>query len=213
MKVAPWLCLLSGLSAFAQTAPPPKPAATSSGTCSVANTGNITTLHIDCGISKDKGQEMVEILNKILKDHLDFAAVMAKLDEILKSVNPNRRTRVYFCTGQWQEQGPTDEPGVFALISGDDHEFIAFQKMVNLNNSHKYPELLASCLAQIQSTPEWLTPRLFCALAYLASHEPDKAREMLKEFEAREGPPYNAEECVGTKKFLHSKLDNPSTRF
>ncbi len=54
-------------------------------TCSAANTGNQNHFTINCGIGKQQGQQMIAILNKVLANQLDPTAVMAKLDEILKT--------------------------------------------------------------------------------------------------------------------------------
>lgn len=58
------------------------------GACSPAVSGNNNSLTITCsGIGKEQGQKILAILNKMLANHLDAAQVMAKLDEISKSVN------------------------------------------------------------------------------------------------------------------------------
>ena len=88
-------------------------------------------------------------------------------------------------------------------VGGDDS---AFQEMVQLNNSKKPAELLKTCLSQIQSAPDWLTPRLFCGLAYLGLGEKAKAKEMLKEFDARTGPAYDAEPCHQMSTYLRASL-------
>jgi hypothetical protein len=57
--------------------------AETSGPCSPAVSGNNNQFTINCpGISKEQGQKMLDILNKILKDQLDPQKVMIKLDEI-----------------------------------------------------------------------------------------------------------------------------------
>jgi hypothetical protein len=58
--------------------------ASTSQPCSVANTGNGNKIQINCGIGKEQGEKVLAILNKIVANHLDPNAVMAKLDEILK---------------------------------------------------------------------------------------------------------------------------------
>jgi hypothetical protein len=61
--------------------------AETSGPCSPAVTGNSNQFRIDCpGISKEQGQMMLDILNKILKDQLDPQKVMMKLDEIQNGI-------------------------------------------------------------------------------------------------------------------------------
>jgi len=59
--------------------------ASNNGPCSVANTGTDNKIEINCGIGKEQGRKVLAILNKILSDHLDEKAVMAKLDELIQS--------------------------------------------------------------------------------------------------------------------------------
>ena len=177
--------------------------ATTSGPCSPANTGDDNIFTINCGIGKDQGQRMLDIVNKILANQLDPNAVMAKLDEILKTVNPNLPTKTYFCNGQWRTVGPGPNIALNVVTGGDDS---AFQEMASLNNSGEYPELLMKCLAHIKSEPEWLTPRLFCGLAYWATGEKAKASDMLAEFESKTGPAYDDRTCKQASDFLHGVL-------
>ena len=146
---------------------------------------------------------MLAILNKILADRLDPDAVMAKLDEILKAVNPNIPARTYFCDGKWRTAGPGQHAALEVYMGGDDS---AFREMVRLNNSGQYAELLKVCLAQIGSAPEWLTPRLFCGLAYLGTGDKIKAKDMLAEFDSKTGPAYNADGCQQMSDHLHRML-------
>jgi hypothetical protein len=146
---------------------------------------------------------MLEILNKILANQLDPDAVMTKLDEILKAVNPNSPAKTYFCNGQWRIAGPGAHAGFEINMGGDDS---AFQEMIRLNNSKQYAELLKTCLAQIRSEPEWLTPRLFCGLAYLGTGDKLKAKEMLAEFGSKTGPAYDVDACHQMSDYLHEAL-------
>jgi hypothetical protein len=57
------------------------------GQCSPANTGNNNVFNITCGIGKEKGEQMLKILNRILSSQLDPNEVMGRLDEILRGVN------------------------------------------------------------------------------------------------------------------------------
>src|SRR6266513_3183142 len=161
------LCLLLAMTALPCRSQKPIATgdATTTGPCSPAVTGSNNQFSINCqGIGKEQGAKMLGILNKILANQLDPEAVMAKLDEILKAVNPNVPVKTYFCNGQWRTAGPGKNAGFEVKVAGDD---TAFQEMARLNNSRQYPDLLKMCLSQIQSAPEWLTPRLFCGLAYL----------------------------------------------
>lgn len=61
--------------------------ASTSGSCSPANTGNGNTFTIKCGIGQEQGQKMLAILNKILANQLNPDTVMAKLDDILGAIH------------------------------------------------------------------------------------------------------------------------------
>ncbi len=173
------------------------------GPCSPAVTGSKNTFTINCGIDKKQGQKMLDILNKILANQLDPQAVMTKLDEILNAVNPNVPAKAYFCDGHWRTMGPGANAALEVNIGGDDS---AFQEMVRLNNAREYADLLKTCLAQIRSAPEWLTPRLFCGLAYLSTGDKAKAKEMLTEFDSKTGPAYTVDACKQMSDYLHAQI-------
>jgi hypothetical protein len=196
------LMLIVAVSCFAQTTQTGE--AKTTGSCSPAVTGNNNQFSINCqGISKEQGQKMLVILNKILDNQLDPAAVMSKLDEILRAVNPNIPTKTYFCNGQWKTTGASARAAFEISMGGDDS---AFQEMIHLNNSRNYQDLLRVSLAQISSKPEWLTPRLFCALAYIGLGDVQRAKELLKEFDSKTGPAYDVDACRQMTAYLHSVL-------
>lgn len=200
------LCLLLMLIALPCRSQKPSTTgeATTTGPCSPAVTGNNNQFNINCqGISKEQGAKMLGILNKILANQLDPEAVMAKLDEILKAVNPNVPAKTYFCNGMWRTAGPGKNAGFEVSMGGDDK---GFQEMIRLNNSKQFADLLKTCISQIQSVPEWLSPRLFCGLAYLSLGDKIKAKEMLKEFDSKTGPAYDAEPCHKISTHLHAVL-------
>src|SRR5260370_27146501 len=62
-------------------------AAETSGTCSPAVTGNNNQFTINCrGLSKEQGDKMISILNKIVENQLDPEKVMVRLEEMQKSL-------------------------------------------------------------------------------------------------------------------------------
>jgi len=195
------LFLLVAMPCWSQTNSTGK--AETSGACSPAVTGSNNAFTINCAINKEQGQKMLVILNKILSNQIDPDAVMSKLDEILKAVNPNIPAKTYFCNGQWRTAGPGANAGFEVNMGGDDS---AFQEMIRLNNSRQYPKLLEVCLAQIQTTPGWLTPRLFCGLAYLGTGDRVKAKVMLAEFESKTGPAYDVDACHQMSDHLRKTL-------
>ena len=99
----------------------------------------------------------------MLANQIDADKVMAKLDEILHAVNPNLPTKVYFCKGGWRSLGPGPNTGMqMTMNGGEDPSGV---EMAKLSDARQFKELLKVCTTQIESKPEWLTPRLFCGLA------------------------------------------------
>jgi hypothetical protein len=170
----------------------------------VALSGNVS---INCSSLTAAQRKLIEsipaVLNKILSNQLDPDAVMEKLDEILKAVNPNVPAKTYFCNGQWRTAGPGPSAAFQITLGGDDR---AFQEMAQLNNSHEYAELLKFCRTQIDSAPEWLTPYLFCSLGHLALGNSLKAREMLSYYDSKTGPAYESPPCRQMSDYLHQRL-------
>lgn len=92
MKYALILVLVFSLHCWGQTTRGTGNALTS-GPCSPSVTGGHNQFTINCpGISSEERKKILDILNKILADRLDETAVMAKLNEISKAVNPNTIT-------------------------------------------------------------------------------------------------------------------------
>jgi dipeptidyl aminopeptidase/acylaminoacyl peptidase len=109
-------------------------------------------------------------------------------------------TKTYFCDGMWQTN--TQARSVLNSKSGgNDSEFL---NMIELLRNTKYSELINECEANIKSVPEWLTPRLFCGLAYAHLNDKGKALVMLKEFESRAGPSYDTPPCHDMTVILRS---------
>jgi uncharacterized membrane protein SirB2 len=78
--------------------------------------------------------------------------------------------------------------------------------MVALNRFRQYQDLLKLCMEQIQSAPEWLTPKLFCAVAYMGMGDVARARKMLSEFDSRTGPAYYVDGCKQASDAVHKYL-------
>jgi hypothetical protein len=198
--------LFAGILALAQTLPTIKQDATNA-SCSniVALAGS--KVNLNCSNLTPGQRKALDgipaILNKILSDQLDPEAVMKKLDEILHAVNPNLQVRAFFCNGTWRDMGPSANAGLSINMGGDDS---VFRQMVDLNNTGKYADLLSLCMVQKQSTPDWLTPKLFCGMAYSALGDPAKAKADLAAFDARTGPAYSEGACKQMSDFLRAKL-------
>lgn len=111
--------------------------------------------------------------------------------------------KTYFCDGMWQTN--TEARSVLNSKSGgNDSEFL---NMIELFRNTKYSELLKECEANIKSVPEWLTPRLFCGLAYAHLNDKGKALVMLKEFESKAGPSYDSPPCHDMTVILRSLVN------
>src|SRR6266576_557616 len=105
----------------------------------VAVAGNAS---VNCSSLTPQQRRIIEgipsVLNKILANQLDPDAVMTKLDEILRAVNPNLPAKTYFCNGQWRTAGPGANAGLEINMGGND---TAFKEMIRLNNSREYTKL------------------------------------------------------------------------
>jgi len=81
---------------------------TTTGQCSPIAPNNSGSITINCqGIPAKLGTQLVEILNRVAKKQLDPDAVMARLDEILRAINPNLPVKTYTCNGIWRSTGPS----------------------------------------------------------------------------------------------------------
>jgi hypothetical protein len=164
---------------------------TTSGSCSPIVTGNDGTVTIECkGMSDQLQGQLVDILNRILKNQIDPQLVMSKLDEISKGV------------GSLKERSVDAERGVISIydFNGAKREGVAgrmsltvgaetqvFQEMQKLFSQKEWPSLLALCDKQISETPKWLTPHLYLALAYGNLGQNEKAKEKLEYVAQRAG--------------------------
>lgn len=192
---------------------PPKVQATSSGVCSPNVVSNQGPISITCKTAMDKATvtKIVSLLNRILREKNTSDEVNRKLDSILEflqtNVNPNKPVTTYDCGGNSSiiGHGPNVGLSLSGVIGGPTVE--AFQKMASLSNSHQYSELLTVCNEQIKSTPEWLTPYLFCSFAHGAMGQTDQAKEALRYYDQRTGPAYEGDErCKTMSEFLHPHL-------
>jgi len=150
--------------------------AETTGTCSPAISGNSNQVNISCqGISKDQAAKMTSILNKILANQIDPDAVMAKLDEILKAVNPNKAVTTYDFNGMKRVVSP-------GRIEGSDGEMDAFNQLMSAYKLNNWKEVRSLSEAEKSKAQEWLTPYFFAGLAYANLCEKDKAISNLKYF-------------------------------
>jgi hypothetical protein len=164
---------------------------------------------IDCASLTPAQQKIIEsipsLLRNIIAHQREADAVLARLDECLKAVNPNLPKKTYMCKGGWTMEGPSAT--TMHQMNADFGPDPSMGEMIKLNNAHQYKELLQLCTSQIESKPEWLTPRLFCALAYGAMADIAKAKDMLAIYDDRKGPAYDGDaDCKTVSNFLHANL-------
>ena len=177
--------------------------AQSTGVCSLANSGTVRTVQIKCGIDLQQGKRMLEILNTILtnQEKLPADLVLQKLDEILKSVNPNAANKTYTCAGGFQVVGPSPNAVFNVQLGGVDTEKAKI--MFDHFAQRDYRNLITSCEEFERTDPNWLTPLLFCAVGYGATGRLDQAKTTIKEYEDRVGPAYTQDPMCAE---LYSKV-------
>jgi hypothetical protein len=181
-------------SSTAKSAPEALPAS-----CSIFETQAKDQISIKCqGMNPEQSERVsaalniLPVMNKLLEDKLDSDVVTAKLDELTKSPAQVPRVKTYFCDGMWKSGAPNAVGILDTKTGGNDSEFLG---MISLLEKKQYPELLTKCTANIKSTPEWLTPRLFCGLAYARLDRKVEAQAMLAEFEKKAGSSYDVPDC------------------
>jgi hypothetical protein len=176
-------------------------------TCSSMETKAKDRLEIKCqGMNPEQGERVsaaltvVSVMNKLLEDKLDPEAVTAKLDELVQSASQVPRVKTYSCDGMWKSGsgGMLD-----TKTGGNDSEFL---KMIGLLQRKQYSDLLSVCTANITATPGWLTPKLFCGLAYARLDRKVEAQAMLAEFEEKTGPTYDVPDCHDMHDLLRRAL-------
>ncbi len=168
-------------------------------TCFADSDASRSVLTIKCqGMTKEQADrlspvtDILVIMNKLLENKLDPDWVAAKLQEIQKTGKPPLVGKTYFCDGMWRAGTPKSDNILDTKTGGNDSAFLA---MIAQLNNKRFQDLLQTCLSNLASTPDWLTPRLFCGLAYANLNEKEKAKTMLNQYEAKNGPSYDVPAC------------------
>jgi hypothetical protein len=194
-------------SSTAKSAPEALPAS-----CSIFETQAKDQISIKCqGMNPEQSERIsaafniLPVMNRLLEDKLDPELVTTKLDELTKSAARVPRVKTYFCDGMWKSGAPNAGGILDTKTGGNDSEFLS---MISLLEKKQYPELLMKCTANIKSTPEWLTPRLFCGLAYAQLNRKVEAQAMLAEFEKKAGSTYDVPDCHDMLTVLRHWLSN-----
>jgi hypothetical protein len=196
------LVLLLSAPMFAQSQQRSTGKATTAGECSPAVTGTNNNFKFnDCGIGKAQAEQIIGLLNKRLgKGSPD--EVINKLNELLKRTNPNGTVITYDCAGD--ERVSTPSTGRISDHTIQPGELTS--PLLRLLRTGKYSELLAACKAHIDSEPEWLTSRLFCAAAYISLGNRADAQKMFDEYNAGVGDAYNAPLCLALASEIRTRL-------
>jgi tetratricopeptide (TPR) repeat protein len=86
--------------------------------------------------------------------------------------------------------------GNINAVAGEECEI--FQRMVVLEQSKDFPELIKLCKQQIKKTPDWLTPYLFLGIAQANMGSKDEAIKNIRHVvdNAPEDPEYKQAEEV-----------------
>ena len=129
-------------------------------------------------------------------------------------VNPNKTVISYNCGGHGSSVGPSETALVSVRELDVSKEFEAMRAINNkaaaelnrANQAEQYSKLLDKCNQQIQATPEWLSPYLFCGLGYAMTGAKDKARDMLSRYEGKAGPAYNDDSCKQMVDYLRKSV-------
>jgi hypothetical protein len=119
--------------------------------------------------------------------------------------NPNRTIVTYDCDGNKRTSGPAPNVGLELNMEVGGKGNVV-ENMRLLFNSHKYPELLEACRNEMDTSPEWLTPYLFCGLGYLGTSDGENARKMLEHYDRHTGAAYDVGACKQMSDILHSAL-------
>jgi hypothetical protein len=68
--------------------------------------------------------------------------------------------------------------------------------------------MLKICSEQIADKPEWLTPRLFCSVAYLTMGDKTKGKEMADFYDHWKGAAYDDDQlCQQVSAAVHAALN------
>ena len=207
------MALIGGMSsrgAGQQTSPASNAKSGDMASCSFSTTKTKDYISIQCqGLNPEQSERVsaafniLPVMNKLLEDKLDPETVTTKLEELAKSASKVARVKTYFCDGMWKSGAPEAKGVLDSKTGGNDSEFLG---MIGLLEKKQYPELLTKCLANIKSTPEWLTPRLFCGLAYAGMNRNADAQRMLTEFQKNAGPDYDVPDCHNMSVLLRREL-------
>jgi hypothetical protein len=124
------------------------------GKCSSSTPDKQGDFTISCsGVSPDQGQEMVKILNQILEKYSERMASAA--------------------SGAKKASGPGGS-------TGDGPPAVAFEKLRAIETDGNWPLLRDESEEQMRARPDWFTPYVFCAEAYLRLGDREKARALLE---------------------------------
>lgn len=182
------LAVFHGLPAQGQTTTNGK--ATASGVCGVsAHSGNNDIINIkinNCGIGKEQGTKIIDLLSKILANNKGLAAMSAKLDELIAVASKPVQTQ--FCNGSNCVQGTNYAPMTYNQYGALKLEMTDAQRDSITDAMNKFPGVTVNvaCENNTEDVPAF-AEKLYQALhnAGMKINEPSCAR-MVGTF----GPPH-----------------------
>jgi hypothetical protein len=143
----------------------------SEGACSPIIGTNQGTVTIECsGMSKEVGDQMLTLLNKILSSQVDQQIILKRLGDLSrayetlnsKAINAQRGViSTYDFQGVKREQAA----GQFNATVGEEHK--VFLEIIDLQTKQQWQQLIKLCEKEISQTPQWLTPYIYAAQGYV----------------------------------------------
>lgn len=129
-------------------------------------------------MSKQQGEQILKLLNRILSEKIDMATIMLRLDEIHRDVNPNAPKTTYTFIGNRRIASP-------GVNRTDDSALPIYDEMLKLGRAGQWAALLTLAEIQIKERPEWLTPYVFAGDSHSKLGRREKALELLEFAERR----------------------------
>lgn len=114
-----------------------------------------------------KGKEELLLQNRQLLNKVDeYQRDLLAKDERIGELEQQSKMLARNITSMYDFNGAKRETSGGRTQVTVGSEFGVFQRMVQLEKESNWKALLELCEQQIQKTPEWLTPYLFCGVAY-----------------------------------------------
>jgi hypothetical protein len=141
----------------------------SAGACRQLIANNTGAVTVECtGLSKEVGDQIIQILNKILSSQTGQPIKIKLLDDLSKSI-----FSIYDFNGVKRDH----VGGEIRLSAGPETE--VFKEMFKLESKQQWQDLINLCEAQISKTPDWLAPYFYAGQGYRILGDEPKAADRL----------------------------------